>query len=105
MKVIERQHATTAATSRMYPRVIAGICEFCGVINPALTSQFQYTLCDHFKDIGELRCSYCPATINPEEVTAKADLKIHEHPDNPDKLVVVCDSYTCSQKHLARFER
>ncbi len=29
---------------------------------------------------------------------------IHGHPDNPLKLVVVCDSYTCSQKHEKRFK-
>lgn len=102
---IERTGQRAEAYTYMYPRVISGICEFCGVLDNLKPSTEQYKLCPHFKAIGELRCSYCPENVNPEEVILHADLKIHTHPDNPNKLVVVCDSYTCSQKHLERFKR
>lgn len=102
---IERQGSRAEATSFMYPRVIGGICEFCGVIDNNLPSETQYQLCPHFKAIGELRCSYCPENVDPTEVIKHADMKIHTHPDNPSKLVVVCDSYNCSQKHIERFKR
>ncbi len=65
----------------------------------------SYSDISSFKGMGELRCSYCPENANPEEVVYHADLKIHTHPDNPNKVVVVCDSYNCSQAHLKRFQR
>lgn len=103
MPQFERQGAQGVAMTQMYPRVIGGVCEYCGVIDPLLPSTEQYKLCVHFKGLGELRCSYCPQNVNPDEVVYHADMKIHAHPDNPDKLVVVCDSYNCSQKHIAKF--
>ena len=88
----------------MYPEVRGGVCAFCGVIDPNQPSTVQYLLCPHFKPVGELRCSYCDETKDPDDVIYKSTMKVHEHPDNPDKLVVVCDSYECSGKHLARFK-
>lgn len=105
MAQIERQGSKTVAYTYMYPRVIGGTCEFCGVIDNKQPSHMQYTLCPHFKNVGELRCSYCPESVDPTEVVNRAELKVHVHPDNPNKLVVVCDSYNCSQAHLKRFQR
>lgn len=105
MKTIERQNNAGVAVSRMYPRVTGGVCEYCGVIDNLQPATEQYKLCQHFKTFGELRCSYCPESADPTEVVYHAELKIHEHPDNPSKLVVVCDSYNCSQKHIQRFTR
>lgn len=102
---VERQGAKAEAYSHMFPHVIGGVCEFCGVIDNLQPSTEQYKLCPHFKNMGELRCSYCPETANPTEIVYHADLKIHTHPDNPTKVVVVCDSYNCSQAHLKRFQR
>jgi len=104
MPQIERQGSQSVAYSYMYPRVISGICEFCGPIDPLSPSEVQYQLCPHFKGIGELRCSYCPDNISPLDVIKQRELKVHVHPDNPSKLVVVCDDYKCSQKHLERFK-
>lgn len=104
-KTIERQGSRSEAYTEMYPHVIGGICEFHGVMDPLQPATVQYSLCPHFAGLGELRCSYCPETANPEEVVAHADMKIHGHPDNPSKLIVVCDSYDCSQKHISRFKR
>ncbi len=104
MPTIERQGRQGVPMVRRYPEVRGGICEFCGVINPSKPSTEQYKLCPHFKDIGELRCSYCDATKNPEEVIYKSVMNTYEHPDNPAKLVVVCDNFTCIQKHQERFQ-
>lgn len=87
-----------------YPRVIGGICEWCGVKDRNQPSEVQYTLCDHFKTIGQLQCSYCPDTANPVEVVAHANLLITDHPTNPNEMVVCCDSFTCTQKHQERFK-
>lgn len=104
MPTIERQGSKSVPYTYMYPRVIAGTCEFCGVMDNTRPSHEQYLLCPHFKNVGELRCSYCPEKDNPTDVINGRALSIHVHPENPGKLVVVCDSYNCSQKHLARFK-
>lgn len=104
-RTIERQGQRSEAYTEYYPRVTGGICEFCGVVDNKMPATEQYKLCVHFKDMGELRCSYCPETVNPEEVVYHSTLNIHGHPDNPQKLVVVCDAYNCSRAHEARFKR
>lgn len=103
-KSIERTGGVSVPYTHRYPEVRGGICEWCGVKDPNQPSQVQYLLCDHFKNIGELRCSYCDESKDPNDVIYKHTLNIHDHPDNPNKLVVVCDSYECSEKHLARFK-
>lgn len=99
---VERGGARSEPYTQYFPQVRAGICEFCGVLDPNLPSEVQYKLCPHFRGL-ELRCSYCDENKNPEEIVGHSILNIHSHPDNPDSLVVVCDSYRCSEKHLARF--
>jgi len=103
-KTIERQGAISVPYTHHYPKVIGGTCEWCGVKDPVQPAYMQYRLCDHFKDMGELRCSYCPESANPEDVIYHSTLNIHDHPDKPNQVVVVCDSYNCSEKHLARFD-
>lgn len=104
MVTIERQGIISTPITKYYPKVIGGVCEFHGILDNRQPSEVQYTLCDHFKDIGLLRCSYCDESRDPVEVIKSATINIHGHPDNPDKLVVVCDNFNCSQKHLARFK-
>lgn len=104
-KSIERQGVATEPMVHHYPQVTSGVCEFCGVIDPKQPSTVQYTLCHHFKDLGELRCSYCDENRDPSDVIYHETLNITDHPDHPDKIVVVCGSYNCSQKHQARFKR
>ena len=103
-KTIERQGQRAEAYSEYYPQVRGGVCEFCGVIDNKQSSTVQYKLCKHFKGM-DLRCSYCPATADPEQVVYHSVINIHGHPDNPNKLVVVCDSYNCSRAHEVRFKR
>lgn len=103
MKQVERMGDIGAPYSRRYPRVIGGICEFCGVMDNRYPSEFQYKMCPHFRGM-QLRCSYCPASKNPDDVINHSQMNIAEHPDNPDKLVVWCNSYECSKKHTERFQ-
>lgn len=103
-KTIERQGSFTVPYTRRLPEIRGGLCEFCGVIDPNFPSQFQYQLCPHFRGMGEMRCSYCDEMKNPTDVVLKSILNIHEHPNDPNKLVVVCDSFTCSDKHIKRFQ-
>lgn len=105
---IERQGQKSEAYTKMYPLVKGGQCDFCGVIDSNQPAEFQYKLCPHFRGM-DLRCSYCDESKNPVEVNGRSWLKIHDHPSDRDmygrpKLVVVCDSFKCSEKHLARFQ-
>lgn len=102
-KTIERQGVQGVPMVRHYPQVISGTCEFCGVIDPNFDGP-QYKLCSHYKEIGELRCSYCPDEKNPDEVVAHSKMIVTDHPTIPEQLVVHCDSFLCSQKHLERFK-
>lgn len=102
-KTLERQGSAGAAYSIRYPQVRGGICEYCGVIDPHQPSQYQYKLCPHYRGM-QLRCTYCPEAKDVDDVIYHADLNVAEHPDNPDKLVVWCNSYECSKKHLERFQ-
>lgn len=103
VKTIERQGQRSEPYTRRMPQIRGGICEWCGVKDGNLPSQFQYQLCDHFRGIGEMRCSYCDEAKDPTDVVIHAVLNIAEHPNNPDQLVVWCNSYECSRKHEARF--
>lgn len=100
---IERQGESGSAYSRRFPQVRGGVCEYCGVLDGNVPSQYQYKLCPHYRGM-QLRCSYCPETKDVDEVIYHANLNIAEHPENPNKLVVWCDSFECSKKHLERFK-
>lgn len=105
MAQFERQGSISEPVTRMYPRVIGGTCEFCGVMDNLQPSEMQYRLCPHFKGVGELRCSYCPEQVDPTQIINERKITIHGHPDKPNELIAVCDSYNCSQAHLKRFKR
>jgi len=104
MPTFERQGSTTEPITRSYPAVIAGTCEFCGVIDNLKPAEMQYRLCPHFKAMGELRCSYCPEQADPTQVIKERRITIHGSPTNPNAVIAVCDSYNCSQAHLKRFK-
>lgn len=103
-KRVERQGARSEPYTRRWPQVRGGICEFCGVMDSNVQSEHQYKLCPHYRGM-ELRCTYCEEDKNPDEVMYHANMNVAEHPDNPDTLIAWCDSYTCSEKHLKRFQR
>lgn len=101
--MIERQGLRSEPHTYRFPEVRGGICEYCGVMDGNVDSQNQYKLCPHFRGM-QLMCSYCPSTKNPDEVIKRSTLNIHRHPQNPETLVVVCDSFECSDKHIKRFQ-
>lgn len=101
---IEKQGGRTTPVTTIWPQIYGGLCEFCGVMDPNLPSEEQYKLCPHFKAIGNIECSYCDPTVNPIDTMRKATIKVHQSPTNPDQLVVVCDKYTCTDKHIKRFQ-
>lgn len=101
---VERQGAKSEPITRRFPQVRGGICEWCGVLDPRVPSQFQYQMCPHYRG-KQLMCTYCPETKNPDEVIAHANMSIAESPTDPNTLVVWCDSFECSKKHLERFKR
>lgn len=104
-KSIERLGMKSEPYTRRWPQVRGGICEFCGVLDRNVPSEHQYKLCPHFRELGQLRCSYCDESKNPDDIIHHSNLNIAEHPDNPDKLIVWCNSYECSRKHEARFKK
>ena len=106
-KVIERRGTKSEPYVRRYPQVIGGVCEHHGVINSE-AKQFQYTLCpnDGVHPVwNQLHCSYCDATKDPNDVIYHSTINIYDSPTNPNELIVVCDNFTCVQKHQARFQR
>lgn len=101
---VERDGDYSTPTSRRFPQVRGGICEFCGVLDPKQPSQYQYKMCPHYRGL-QLRCTYCPSGKDADDVINHANMNVAEHPDNPNKLVVWCDSYECSRAHERRFNR
>ena len=104
----ERRGGMTVPYTRMYPLIRGGQCEACGTLDKDMPATYQYKICPHFRGMGELGCTYCDPTKDPEEVTRVSVLKVHDHPYDKDQmgrptLVVVCDSYDCSTKHRQRF--
>lgn len=101
---IERAGAKSEPYTRIFPQVRGGVCEYCGVLDGNVPSQFQYKLCPHYRG-KQLRCTYCPEQKDPDEVIYHADLNIRESPDKPGTMIVWCNSYECSRAHENRFKR
>lgn len=102
-KTIERQGVRSEPYTARYPQVRGGVCEFCGVLDINVPSQFQYRLCTHYAGM-QLRCSYCDDTKDPDDIVGHSVLNVAGHPENPNKLIVWCDSYNCSRAHETRFQ-
>lgn len=101
---VERQGSRSEPYTRRFPRILGGICEYCGVMDGNTPSQFQYKLCSHYRGM-QARCSYCPETSDPDEVIRTADLNVAEHPDKPNTMIMWCNRYECSKAHETRFRR
>ena len=102
---IERQGNSSEPYTQRLPQVRGGICEYCGVMDRNVPSEHQYKLCPHYRDIGQLRCSYCDDSKNPDDVIGHSILNVAKSPDDPNKLIVWCDSYECSRAHEQRFRK
>lgn len=93
--------------TRVYPRVVGGICERCGVLDKNRDSEDQYKLCEHYRGLT-LECNYCDASKDQREVTRISELYVYDHPTQKDAqgrpaLAVVCDSFTCRSRFDADF--
>lgn len=99
---VERQEGTAVPFTHKYPDIRGGVCEFCGILDKNIPSQYQYKLCPHFRG-QQLRCSYCPEGRDPDEVIGQSVLRVYNHPDKEDVTVAVCDRYECNKKHQERF--
>jgi len=95
--------AVSSPISRRFPRVIGGQCEFCGTLDPMQPGNYQYKLCPHYRGM-EMRCVYCPADKDQDEVVRNSTLNVAEHPYRAGELVVWCKSFECSKKHLEAFK-
>lgn len=105
---VERRGGVSVPYTKMYPLIKGGQCEFCGTLDPNQPAEYQYKICPHFRGM-DLQCSYCDVSKDPTEVIGRSVMKVHEHPFEKDgvgraTLVVVCDSFKCAEKHLARFQ-
>jgi len=104
-----RKEGGSLPTSRVYPRIYAGVCEKCGIVDDQSPEQFQYKLCEHYRGLT-LECMYCDPTRNPKDVTSISELKVFDHPYKRDALqrplmAVVCNSFTCTDQFLKEFGR
>lgn len=101
---VERQGSQSEPYVRHFPDIRGGICEFCGVLDRNVPSQYQYKLCPHYRGM-DARCTYCPPSKNPEEVVTQSGMIVVEHPDKPGMLIMCCNAYDCARAHQARFQR
>lgn len=102
-KRLERQGNVAAPMTSRLPQIRGGVCEKCGILDSNTPSQHQYKLCEHFRGLGTIRCSYCDGSKDADDVIYHSTMNIAGHPDDPDKLIAWCDSYECRRKHLERF--
>lgn len=101
---IERQGNKAEPYVVHWPQIRAGQCEYCGTLDSNYPAHLQYKLCPHYRGM-DIRCSYCDAAKDPNEVIGKSKMNITDHPYEPDKIIAVCDSLDCVTKHHARFQR
>jgi hypothetical protein len=99
---VERQGDATSPSSRRFPQVRGGICEYCGVLDQNVESKYQYKLCPHYRGL-QLQCSYCPAGKDSDDVIYHTNMNVAEHPDKPGTIIAWCDSFECSKKHLEKW--
>lgn len=101
---VERSGTISAQYSTRWPPIRGGTCEFCGVLDPNVSAQHQYKLCPHFRGMSA-RCTYCPENKDPDEITYHANMNVASHPDDPNTVIMWCNSYACSDAHLKRFNK
>lgn len=100
---LERGGAVNAQMSRRFPRILGGVCEYCGVIDRNQPGEYQYKLCPHYRGM-DMRCVYCPDHKDPIDVVRQSTLNVAEHPDKQGVMIAWCGAFECRQKHLARFK-
>lgn len=110
MPILERQGGVTAPMTKHFPKINGGQCAYHGTVNPLLPATEQYKLCGCFKSMGNVECSYCPESKDPEETMRISTMQVMIHPDDlykpeqSQRVIAVCNSFECSDKHLKRFK-
>ncbi len=100
---VERNDGQISGFTVEFPKVKGGVCDFCGVIDPNQPSTMQYKLCTHYRG-KQLACSYCPPSKNQDDIIEHSTMRVLQHPENPKKLLVYCDSFNCRKAHEDRFQ-
>lgn len=94
-------------STRVYPNVVGGQCERCGVMDKFQPAEYQYKLCEHYRGMS-LECNYCEPTKDQKEVTRISRLHMYDHPFQRDAqgrpaIGVVCDSFACTDAFRKEF--
>lgn len=100
---LERQGADTVPSSRRFPAIIGGVCEWCGILDSNMPGHLQYKLCPHYRG-KDMKCIYCPAEKDQTEVLRTSYLNVAEHPYQNGVLIAWCNSTECARKHMERFK-
>ena len=95
--------AVSSPMSRVFPRIIAGVCEKCGVLDHSQPGQYQYKLCEHYRGQA-MRCVYCNENKDHDEVIRNSTLQVREHPYRPGEILSWCGSFECVRKHEQAFK-
>lgn len=95
--------ASSSPTSRRFPEVRGGQCEYCGTLDRNQPGDHQYKICPHYRGM-DLKCVYCPQSKDQEEVVRNSTLNVAEHPYRPGELIVWCKSFECSRAHEQAFK-
>lgn len=89
-----------------HPRVIGGVCEFCGIIDIYQDSEEQYKLCEHYRGM-QLNCSYhnYKNGQSVEDMIKHEILNIADSPEDRNQVVVWCGEFECSRRHKERYDK
>lgn len=102
-KRMSRQGDNPVPYVQRWPDIRGGVCEYCGILDSNIPSQYQYKLCQHYRDVGTVRCNYCDATKDPDDVAYHSNMTMYENPLDSSELIALCNSYSCTEKHEKRF--
>lgn len=83
--------------ARIFPRIVGGTCEKCGVIDHNYPGSEQYKFCEHYQG-RDIKCSFCKPNVDHADKVRMSDMYMFEDPYLPGNLVGLCRSYECTAK-------
>lgn len=90
LRVKQQTKTVDIPNSELMPKIIAGVCEFCGE---------RYEKCQHYKNIAkDITCSYC---LRKDIIDAR-ELLVYKLLDS-NELIVLCSDYSCQEAHLSKY--
>lgn len=115
--VLEEMATTDSPSAIVRPKVLAGICESCGVpihgqwvlaIDGRGSKQWRavepkddaskIVSCKHYQNV-DIVCGYCR---NPE-MARQRTIYVYSLPSKPNVLITCCEDWRCRDKHRKRF--